>query len=867
MKLAEQLTQWYQTYGSKRAGNYQLTRGGWLDRLQRIFRDLEMIELSRTDYSKPTMALWGPSQSGKSTLLQAFIDGNSPEEEGCPALTWSENDQARFCGRSGIPGLTVLNPYNHGLDASGCVTRFQLKDEVPYPEYPVELKFSTDFDIMLSLAVGYLSETTAQNKAGEKINISAIDLRHKLPKKPDNDKESVVDEQAYNLLVKLCDVLETLIDMNYSRYLNLQAEWSNLRREVLNNTQLSASMSRVKQLVFDLLWDDWSNIDTLFESLLEMRGKLMEGVGHDKIYCPWSVASIMLDIAAVKRVSVSEADRTIVSSLGFSELSDGVKALTTTAESKLFVQSGTMQQDFALMQGLVSLIVVPIRGEAIKANSETVHSVLEVADLLDFPGVSNEHRAATLLEDDKLDFNYIADDGSKPYIGLTQLMKRGKTASIVVSSSRNLNIDVFSLLVRMPAGQNYPAQPHQLLNGIKSWCKAMGSQFPPTENDAKLPINLTLTFSASLINEVDVAGTGVSGLHGVFSRLDKLGNLADSNFVRTFTTNYPQFSAGTINCDSDERLVRNIQDIAADENFKKYFSGSPETLYAMAGLCYGERQYQREFGGRLYFFEQVREQLESSKRRDLLDVKYAQLTAALHSCLIEALPPKDEQGQRAADIQKLIAAIQIPDQDSPGYERYDAESIGCEIINFKNIDAEILDILPLAPNSIPSYTEAQVALWRDCVMSAPLQSHMGFESEEHRSRVISYIITNIDLEPLVMWLRGFAPTQVNQELREEFRRLVAAFLTQILFEYRAEDAVSSSAKCSPQEAQRRLNAMSQYRVNNPTESPHYFAILKPFLDYLDYLLCHDALNPRGIQCGDSELEAITQDHELSIERH
>ena len=64
----------------------------------------------------------------------------------------------------------------------------------------------------------------------------------------------------------------------------------------------------------------------------------------------------------------------------------------------------------------------------------------------------------------------------KKYKLVTEVFKRGKTASIVASYSKHLNIDAFALLVRLG---KYPAQPRQLHSGIMTWWRSMDPGFDP----------------------------------------------------------------------------------------------------------------------------------------------------------------------------------------------------------------------------------------------------------------------------------------------------------------------------------------------------------------------------------------------------
>lgn len=65
------------------------------------------------------------------------------------ALTWDINGPARFVvGRDKSEKVTVLNPFNFGSDASGCVSRFTSAEQVPDPTHPVQIVLASDMQIM-----------------------------------------------------------------------------------------------------------------------------------------------------------------------------------------------------------------------------------------------------------------------------------------------------------------------------------------------------------------------------------------------------------------------------------------------------------------------------------------------------------------------------------------------------------------------------------------------------------------------------------------------------------------------------------------------------------------------------------------------
>ena len=121
-KLAQTLD-WYWQFGVRRLKEHPdhvLARGTWLDSLYAISKARRPAPTDRK-----TLAVWGPSQSGKSTLLAAYLDADlkvGPKGEYSALLTWDDAEPVTLLWK-GKTGVVSLNPFAAGADASGCVTR------------------------------------------------------------------------------------------------------------------------------------------------------------------------------------------------------------------------------------------------------------------------------------------------------------------------------------------------------------------------------------------------------------------------------------------------------------------------------------------------------------------------------------------------------------------------------------------------------------------------------------------------------------------------------------------------------------------------------------------------------------------------
>lgn len=835
--VAEKVIDWYWKHGSKRKDAYALGRGGWLEPVNRIIAKNKAIKSSLEEYAKPTMALWGPSQAGKSTLLAEFIDHGADDAGNGSALSWDEGSPARFSGNL-KKCKAVLNPYNKGADASGCVTRFQLAEQVRFPKYPIEIRFATEMEVLLSLAVGYLSETKAKDKEGKEVHFEREDLDECVVRATQGISAGSPNPEIYSLLTELLDVVDVLVDLEESRYANLKGVWESQRGAILNNDILASSEEAVIKLAAELLWDGWENMTKLYKKLHDKRAKLEALFHHEAVFCSVDIAAIMLNIDSAHQYIIDKGVRDTVDSCRVNRIvdPDGKEAMAITRDSDGVRLFGD-EVEFALIQGLVSLIIVKLRDDVMKKGNPDVYQLLQKADIVDFPGVANEHKGIDRLSDEKIDIEYTEKDGTRALNGLVKVMKRGKTASIVVSSSRNLNIDVFSLLVRMPAGDRYPAHPLQLMNGVSSWFKSMGKKL---ESGGKLPrnsglqMNLILTFSATLINLVDESGMG-SGLSEVFDKLQGMGDLADSKVVRPFCVTYPGFEEGKIRVEMGKRKEI-IEDIKNDKWFKKLFDGNAETIDHMAGA-------EEEYGGRSFLFQSMLRQLESSKRRELLEQQKLELQQKWQECMKEALPGDDPVAKRRDDIEILVKALKGKTSD-------EVQPTAQDILKFQNIDPSQLNSFPRKRKALDGkFIEGQISQWIEAAKREPLQTRIGFENTEHRSRILTYLRSRVDQESITELFDDIAVLLESRSGRSECRRLFATFMTSMLYPRQLQHrAVKDSVAL--------LEGMvKEGNSSDVSKLPYYVAVIAPFIETLEELENKGA-DQRGEQEGDKELQAL-----------
>lgn len=825
VRLQPELNEWHWQYGRQRAGVYALPRSAWLDEIQRIGAEAKNIAKSQADTAKAAMGIWGPSQSGKSTLLASCIDGQCDEYGNGSALHWSESKPVRFVGDLQGGKVTVLNPYNKGADASGCVTRFVMSDRVPNANFPVHLIFASEQQIMHALAVGYLSETKATDENDQVVKLNP-DLLTKLLS--DSKATGPAKRDAFDNLVQIVNTLEMLVYSNLDRYENLKGHWrKSLRSEILDCESLVCGIEPARAFSESIFWDSWPSISKRFRELSNNRKMLHDKFGDLPLYLSFPLAAQLLNISAVELAEQLPVIKSLIDSIGY-EITDGRVNIGEGLAHKLFANL----DEFALFQGLVWELVVPLRADVIRANSPAAAELLEVADLLDFPGVANEFKGPDLLTDDKL-----TADGK---LILTQVLKRGKTASIAVTSSRDLNIDGFSLLMRM---NRYPSHPVQLNSGIWSWWESFGNSWPPKGKD--LPLNLVLTFSAVLLNDVAHSGVG-HGLEQVFDKMKKLAYLSDPSIVNTYATNYPQFPDGVLQVDA-AKLDSIVSQILNDRAFQRQFGDTAESFKEMALN-----------GGRDYFLKALTMQARNSRRQHLLQAKADKRTKEFAALLREALPgEQDASALRERDLDQVITMIKA--RLEQGHAETTCADVGLIVQGIVNVDPDELDQLPMRASKGANATQLRVFLdkqlvdWREKKSKKVVDGTLALDAPDSMTRLLTYLVEDVDLQQLHTWFKSNLGNIKGRTEASESRRFLAAMINNMLLSLGNGSEKQKHRETDKTDALLRSLAESEFTGNGGIEESTYFiGIIKPFLQKIEYLKT-SARGERGIQPGDSQL--------------
>lgn len=834
---ANESIDWYWKHGIKRVDpRYDVSRGSWLDAVYRLRDQAQAVSRSELR-AKPTMAIWGPSQSGKSTLLSGYLDEPSDDLGVRSALKWSEGEPVRFVvGGDKTDRVIVLNPFNYGSDASGCVSRFTLCDDkdVKYPDHPVELELATEPQLMQALAVGYLSECEVKNAKGEVTTWDADSFKALLDKQ---SPPGVPQRATFEAIQQLANILDLLILSELPRYQNLAPLWDkSLRPLLLQNTALLGSVEKIQAFAFDLLWDNWASLTQAFRNLSQKRRSIIKQWGEStKIYCSYRAAALLLDIDSYKKCQESPS------------IQQKVLALTVCKEGdSIFIGSGTGAQlagspeEFGYFQGLAWELRISVRRDVLRSRAPVLCQFLEKADLLDFPGVANSYGNASRHTD--------ASVAQNPIIALAEVLKRGKTASIVVTSARNLDIDGFSLLMRLG---RFPAQPIQLVSGIRSWLKAYGQPWPP--HGKALPLNMVMTFCSTLINQVQTAQKG-TGLQGCFDQLKSLGHLSDPKVVNALATNYSHFPEGEITGKRENQEAA-LSSILEDSAFQERFGDSKESFHEMF-----------KNGGTDYVFRKLTEQANSSRRRELVLARLQESAVQLQGLISQHVPSAGAASIRQLALNGWRDGIhtRLKEEIVGGGQECVSSRLSRYLRHFLNIDPEELDDIPLnaiqARLNVRGFIEKQYGTWRSKRVSYPHLVEIGIWDSPHAGRILAYLVEAADFSAVELFFRENIGHVSGRMEAKHLRRFLAAKMAGAMLQCsstatpRHRPVVGGSEAVKPLlEEYAGLEELQKY---DPDKSPHYHVVIMPLLLRLEEV-AKLGTGTRPHQIGDDELLLIS----------
>ena len=733
---------WYRQHGVRRGNDpadpdnnlRKISIGGWLDPVSRMYEKATTLKNKIKESKRACIAVWGPSQTGKSTLLSHYVDGEVPDGSDS-AMTWDRLHPVRFSPplNGEVPaGTLVFNPFHFGSDASGVATRYVMvgdEDESTVDvAHPVEIRLASMGQVIQSLSLGYISECDPED---EVVNFTREIFLNSLP---GADSASSIDMGVYGEFKTVADAIECM--RNQDRFANLfrNGEWERTIRPRLVSAAVHMTGDEVRNFIGGVFWDSSARMSELYGKLADLRKKLVEKWGDRKVVASYEVAALLLDIDSFRSFLVVSPDNKVsaeihdkVSKLTWAINGDIVELSISDRENTPSTELSIAGNNFGYFQALCGELIVPMREKPLQQNPEFA-KLCSQCDILDLPGLSNKNAGpGVATQGVKINLKNASDADL-----LTRALKEGKTQCFVYGYIRDYGIDAFLILVR---SGRYPSKTNLLDAGVVEWIKSYNREWKCGE-DPGVPVFLNLTFFAKTLNDIAANG-GCPDLQPVAQMVKTTLTFAARESSFWLATTYPQFPDGCIQKpEAKDRVVGQILENSA-------FIGATGFTREQLQAVYGAD------GGVDYMLRTVRERLvdNAEHRRMCCQKVFGKTLEELERLVKKHLPSADDDN--AAELKRELAAVS--DKIEAALCKVEHEESDLTYLDIANeiklvfsASHDIFDPIPANAGSqsdrvINDYVKNQVAKW--------FNWHLGVTDD-------AGVLTKADEEAILRALRG-----------------------------------------------------------------------------------------------------------------
>ena len=802
------LVEWYWSAGLDRGvrpaeggdwqGNYEqftLPTGTWLRQLYEVRDGLQTVQ-GAASMPRPSVALWGMSQTGKSTSVSALIDANvqvsaeHPETDGVNGgLHWEGGRPFFFVAphRDVDQGEEYpmhwyersLNPFNSGLDASSCLSRFVPGARTPQPGcvlvddplHPVQVHLVPPGDLLHALARGFDSECLGPALKGKPLEWTPERFDRMLAEFREKHRaiaSTTPNRVAYERMLAVVGTLNDLVFGRLETYAKLRttdADWQSRLESLLGDSVLIGDPQVADEFATELFWGSSEIFTKRYLAMRALYEQLTREWEGQPVYASLSATTLLLDMAscvnAFRPLQGAETregkQQRLIQSLGWRRAGDRILlGCGPDYAQKL----GASAELFSNFQGLVWELVVPINLGNLQPGA--FHDLIATADLLDFPGVGRDEKNET----NRLNAHpgQLGADKGKPCTVesfYSDIVKRGKTASIVATYSRRLTVDSFSILQNIDKDEPSNHATDQLTNGVRTWLRNMAPGF--TEGAGQRPagvsLNLGLTFWGEFVDQSKPDRVANFELRRKF--YGKLGVIADPDVTTIFALNYHWIKSPRVRFTQPFKPGAPLYERVREEpEFQRMFKNalSVQSLEEMAADL--ERGGS---GGADFMFSQLRVQVleHAGAARAARFVPVAErLTKTFASLLAwrHLRKPRSEHDTRIEEIDAFVARLRaaIERRTEP-----DVRLASHALRELLNVDPESLSLPSAGRAGLTSaLVEKLFNEWRNRQMQrydewvrhgqagAPDWSRLGVRNRDDIARVLDALITSLDRRTL-----------------------------------------------------------------------------------------------------------------------
>ena len=833
-RLSRDLVEWYWRHGIRRGeraaaagewpGNFEqftLPTGTWLRQLYQVREGLETVR-EAASVPRPSVALWGMSQTGKSTSVSALIDANvqvsaeQPERDGSGGgLHWEGGPPFFFVAphRDVDKGEQYpmhwyersLNPFNSGLDASSCLSRFVAGSQTPQPgrvhvtdpAHPVQVHLVAPEDLLHALARGFDSECLGPALKGKPHEWTPERFDRMLAEFREQHRaaaSAAPDRAAYERMLAVVTTLDDLVFGRVETFAKLRttdADWQSRLESLLGDQVLVGDPRTADAFAARVFWNDSQIFTERYQALRALHGAMAAVWEGRPVYASLSATTLLLDMASCVNAfrPLQGADtregrqQRLIQALGWRPA--GGRILLGCGP-EYGQKLGATAEGFSNFQGLVWELVVPINVANLKPGQ--VRELIETADLLDFPGVGRDEKNET----NRLNASpaVLGADKGKPCTVesfFSDIVKRGKTASIVATYSRRLTIDSFSILQNIDKDEPSNHATDQLTNGVRTWLRNMAPGF--TEGAGQRPpgvsLNLGLTFWGEFVDQSKPDRAANFEMRRKF--YGKLGVISDAAVATVFALNYHWIKSPRVKFTQPfQRGAALYERVLGEPEFQRVFS-NPISLESLAVMT--DDLARGGSGGADFMFGQLRRQVTAvtaAERVARFSPVAARLVSTLESLLAwrHLCPPRGEHDTRIEELDAFAGRLRAAIENQGEREVRAASHALRELLN---VDPEGISLPPAGREGLTgAYVERlfnewknrQVQRYDDWVRRGrtfePDWSKLGLRDREDVDRALDALITSLSrsaiAEVAAVAVRCWATIPGRDEHRQQHLR-------------------------------------------------------------------------------------------------
>lgn len=809
IELSRQLVEWYWQHGHRRGerpadaevweGNYEqfvLPTGTWLRELYEVRNGLRTVEAAASR-PRPSVALWGMSQTGKSTSVSALIDANVKVSETEPekvdgsggGLHWEGGQPFFFVApyRDERKGEVYpphwfgrsLNPFTLGIDASSCLSRFVAGSQKPMPgcilvtdpKHPVEVHLVPPPDLLHALARGYDSECLGPGLNGKQQEWTPERFDRMMTEFREDHRHlarSTPDREAYERMLAVVDTLKDLVFARLESFDKLrtnEADWQSRLEALLNDNLLIGNPEVADAFAARLFWNGSKEITARFIELRATYVQLTQTWGKRPVFASLPATSLLLDMSSCDRAFASQKDA--ASREG--QQQERIRQLGYRVEGSRIVlgcgleyttKLGATAVAYSNFQGLVWELVVPINMANLQPGP--FRDLIVVADVLDFPGVGRDEKN----DETRLNCNpqQLAGKGLPftPKAFFSDVVKRGKTASIVATYSRRLTVDSFTILQNIDKDDPKNNATDQIANGVRTWLRNMSPGF--TEGTGQPPagvsLNLGLTFWGELIQQGSADRAENFETRRKF--YNKLGVISDPDVSTVFALNYHWLRGERVSFPKPfKKGTPFYKRVTEEAEFQRLFKNdvSKRSVEAMTDDLDRHGEGKHGSGGADFLFEQMRAQVlaQDPQNRtarftpivDRLEKSFQSLLAWRH-----LKKPVKQADTRTDELDGFVKRLHAAIERKPEMEVRLASHALRELLN---VDPESIALPASGRSGLTSvFIEKLFNEWRNrqlqrydewargAALTAPDWSRLGARDRDDISRFLEAMITSFE---------------------------------------------------------------------------------------------------------------------------